>query len=333
MTEQDDGDRAARQPGGLAAELTEAGGACQPPPCEPAPAEEAQPDVTIDEEFSGLIPPLATEEVELLEKNLLEAGVCHEPLVVWGDVLLDGHHRLRLCRKHGVTFCVRMIELKDRAEARQWIIDNQLGRRNLTPEQKSLSRGSEYNAAKHPHGGARTPAASAQSEQMAPTTAEKLARKHGVGAATIRRDGDFAKGVDAIAEACGEGEKQKVLTGKSGLSTEQVRAVGRKRGQARAESAKELLSEPKRGPRGARQKGGARPTVKEAISQVFAEMDAVTARVRAIMQEFLAADLASEVWSIDPTYALELYQDLGRLRRKRRPSKQAAAGAGKGEAR
>lgn len=89
-------------------------------------------EIRVDAEFEGLIPPLDPEEYRTLEQNLLADG-CRDPLVVWDGVLIDGHNRYKLCRKHGLGFQTREINLADRTAAKVWIIRNQFGRRNLPP--------------------------------------------------------------------------------------------------------------------------------------------------------------------------------------------------------
>jgi len=100
--------------------------------------------LTIDEEFRALIPPLASEEREQLERNLIADG-CREPLVVWNvsktkQVLIDGHNRLSICQKHGIAYATEPKEFGSRDEAKIWIIDNQFGRRNL-PDIDRISLG------------------------------------------------------------------------------------------------------------------------------------------------------------------------------------------------
>ena len=115
-------------------------------------------DIRSDAEFSALIPPLTDDERRQLEANILADG-CRDPLVVWQEesILLDGHNRYRICRKHRIAFDVRRVRLPDRDAAKLWIIRNQLGRRNLTPDQASYLRGLEYEATKQaPHRPART---------------------------------------------------------------------------------------------------------------------------------------------------------------------------------
>jgi len=85
----------------------------------------------IDQEFKTLIPPLSAEEREQLEQNILAKRRCHDAITVWEGVILDGHNRFEICVTHGIEFEVKEVELSSREEAKVWIIDNQLGRRNL----------------------------------------------------------------------------------------------------------------------------------------------------------------------------------------------------------
>ena len=89
----------------------------------------------IDEEFAALIPPLTDEEYKGLEASILAEG-CRDALVCWGDVLVDGHNRYRICKAHGVSYDVVQKEFTDRNEVLLWMLHNQLGRRNLNDFQR-----------------------------------------------------------------------------------------------------------------------------------------------------------------------------------------------------
>ena len=89
----------------------------------------------IDEEFAALIPPLTDEEYRGLEASILEEG-CRDALVCWGDVLVDGHNRYKICTAHGVPYDVVQKEFTDRNEVLLWMLHNQLGRRNLNDFQR-----------------------------------------------------------------------------------------------------------------------------------------------------------------------------------------------------
>ncbi len=85
----------------------------------------------IDPEFKSLIPPLTPDERAGLEASILTEG-CRDALIVWGDILIDGHNRYEICTKHNIPYKTQQIEFASRAEARIWIRKNQLARRNLT---------------------------------------------------------------------------------------------------------------------------------------------------------------------------------------------------------
>lgn len=94
----------------------------------------------IDPEFHALIPPLSIDELEQLEANLERDG-CREALCVWrsgsDDILLDGHNRVEICERLDIEYQTCGIDVSTRDEAREWIIRNQFGRRNLTAFQRS----------------------------------------------------------------------------------------------------------------------------------------------------------------------------------------------------
>ena len=87
-------------------------------------------NIVIDKEFQSLIPPLTKEEYEGLEQSILAEG-CRDALVLWGDVLVDGHNRYEICKAHDVVFKTVQKEFAGRNDALRWIILNQFGRRNL----------------------------------------------------------------------------------------------------------------------------------------------------------------------------------------------------------
>jgi N6-adenosine-specific RNA methylase IME4 len=95
------------------------------------PSQEAVVRLKIDPEFQELIPPLNPQESEGLERSLCEEG-CRDPIVTWRGIVIDGHHRYRLCRKHNIQFMMVEKDFPNRDEAKIWIIKNQFARRNIT---------------------------------------------------------------------------------------------------------------------------------------------------------------------------------------------------------
>lgn len=89
-------------------------------------------ELRIDAELQSWIDPLTSEELAGLEASLLQDG-CRDPLVVWSGWLLDGHNRYALCRQHGIAFqTVEKTGLVTKADAKIWMIENQLGKRNTS---------------------------------------------------------------------------------------------------------------------------------------------------------------------------------------------------------
>ena len=87
--------------------------------------------IKIDPDFKNLIPPLLKEEKERLEDSIRNEGV-REPLMVWNNTLIDGHNRKEIADKLNKRYKIKGIKFKDRNEAILWIINNQLGRRNIS---------------------------------------------------------------------------------------------------------------------------------------------------------------------------------------------------------
>lgn len=171
--------------------------------------------LTIDKEFAGLCPDLTTEEAAHLETSI-ESDGCRDEIVVWAnhkDTILDGHHRYEICVRLNKPFKTTALAFDSREECIEWIIANQLGRRNLTDEQKSYLRGKRYQAEKTAGHGVK----SADQNDPQIWTAEKLAEEYGVSAPTIKRDQDFAEAVDTIAEVAGPEAKASILAGESEL--------------------------------------------------------------------------------------------------------------------
>lgn len=155
----------------------------------------------IDQEFQSLIPQLKTDEFEQLEKNLLDDG-CRDALMVWNGVLVDGHNRYVICQKHNLSFSTKNIEFSGRREAINWIINNQLGRRNLDPAQSSYLRGKRYNVEKQEHGGTGANRYTGlQRGQNDPSvkTADRLAAEYNLSPKTIKRDGQYAEAIETVA--------------------------------------------------------------------------------------------------------------------------------------
>jgi hypothetical protein len=96
--------------------------------------------LTIDPEFESLIPPLSQDEYKQLEQNILKSGRPRDAIIAWDSdykkiIIIDGHNRYKICTEHKLpynVYCLYSYNLASREEVKLWIINNQLGRRNLS---------------------------------------------------------------------------------------------------------------------------------------------------------------------------------------------------------
>lgn len=94
--------------------------------------------ITVSEELKAYIDPLTPEEHEALERSLLAEG-CRDALVLWGDLLIDGHNRYGICQKHGIPFqTVQHPHFKTMDDVHLWMIDQHLGRRSVSDFQRGV---------------------------------------------------------------------------------------------------------------------------------------------------------------------------------------------------
>ncbi len=95
-------------------------------------------DIVVNEELKAYIDPLTADEHEALERSLLAEG-CRDALVLWGDVLVDGHNRYGICRQHGLPFqTVQNPRFQSMEDVHLWMIDQHLGRRSVSDFQRGV---------------------------------------------------------------------------------------------------------------------------------------------------------------------------------------------------
>ena len=95
-------------------------------------------NIVINQDLKAYIDPLTPEEHEALERSLLAEG-CRDALVLWGDVLVDGHNRYGICQKHGLPFqTVQNTRFQSMQDVHLWMIDQHLGRRSVSDFQRGV---------------------------------------------------------------------------------------------------------------------------------------------------------------------------------------------------
>jgi hypothetical protein len=94
--------------------------------------------ITINETLRAYIDPLTGNEYAALERSLLAEG-CRDALVLWGEVLIDGHNRYAICRQHDIPFrTVQNDRFASIEDVQLWMIDNHLARRSVSDFQRGV---------------------------------------------------------------------------------------------------------------------------------------------------------------------------------------------------
>ena len=82
-------------------------------------------NIVVQEDLKTYIDPLTQDE--------------HDALVLWGDILVDGHNRYGLCQKHGLPFnTVQNARFRTIEDVHLWMIDQHLGRRSVSDFQRGV---------------------------------------------------------------------------------------------------------------------------------------------------------------------------------------------------
>ncbi|MBD8050799.1 plasmid replication/partition related protein [Limnohabitans radicicola] len=95
-------------------------------------------NITVNKDLQAYIDPLTPDEHAALERSILAEG-CRDALVLWGDVLVDGHNRYGICQKHGLPFqTVQNTRFQSMEDVHLWMIDQHLGRRSVSDFQRGV---------------------------------------------------------------------------------------------------------------------------------------------------------------------------------------------------
>jgi len=175
-----------------------------------------------------LLPTLDEKTYADLEANLLENG-CHDALVLWNGILVDGFNRYKICTEHNIPFRTVNKDFTSRAHVIIWVIFTQISRRNLTSIQLSYYRGRHYREEKQIQGINRQHTEESKKEQNVPfygSTANRLSDIYNVSSMTIKRDSNLSKAIDAIGESSPEA-KQKVLSGEATINKNHLQKLSK----------------------------------------------------------------------------------------------------------
>ena len=186
--------------------------------------------VSIDE-LKELIKPLQEEEYEQLKANVLQNG-CQDTIKIWQTfenvvnpdndsneeifVLVDGHNRFNICNDNKIPYNISIMNFDGLEDVKSFMIDLQLGRRNVNLLEVSYYRGLQYNRFKWI-------GLQQENDEDSKKTAVAIGEKYNVDERTIRRDGQFAEGLEMLAKEL----KSEILAGKVKVSKKDLQKLAK----------------------------------------------------------------------------------------------------------
>ena len=190
----------------------------------------------IDKEFQSVMFKIRDDEYERLTQSILLEG-CRDPLVTWNNILIDGYNRYEICQKYNIEFSTveTQIDFQGRDEVKRWIRKNQLGKRNLTQEQRNYLIGLEYKEQKQTgfKGNQYTETAPGHFDQK--QTDEQVAEEYKTSPKTVRRAEKFVDAVDIIAANVGDDARDEILSRELDVTVKDVQVLAKQEPEAQRE--------------------------------------------------------------------------------------------------
>jgi len=138
-----------------------------------------QDPIFVDPEFKSLLDPLTPAEIGTLEQNLISERRALDPIVVWKEtrIVLDGHNRIEICATRGIKYSLVFKSFPDTPEGRtkalEWVIEHQMGRRNLSEEAKKRLKEWRQNRVAAAHQAGQSNRAIAKAEKVSEATVRR----------------------------------------------------------------------------------------------------------------------------------------------------------------
>jgi hypothetical protein len=192
-------------------------------------------ELKIKDEFKKLIPPLTPDEYKQLETNCIEEGI-RDAIITWNGYIIDGHNRYKIAQDWQLSYKSISKNFDSEFDVVEWMLVNQLGRRNITPEQKDYLIGKKYENEKQRQGRPEN-----KLDKMSTLTSQKIANEVGISDRQVIRNEQFAKGVDKMNDDL----KNVVLQGKSSLNKQDIQIIAKAEPTFIATTEKQIIEKAK----------------------------------------------------------------------------------------
>ena len=163
---------------------------------------------SISAELESFLPSTTEDEKRSLRHSLQAEG-CLQPLTVWAEeqVLVDGHNRYRICVDEGIPFTVTERSFPSLEAVKEWMLLQQLCRRNLSDNHRRWCLGQLYERRKGEKGGNRGNQHTAAKPQNGAlpkgSVRDQIAAETGSSKNTVERSAVFTRTVEALSRSHG----------------------------------------------------------------------------------------------------------------------------------
>lgn len=253
-------------------------------------------NITINEALRAYIDPLTANEFQALESSILAEG-CRDALVLWGEVLIDGHNRYTICQRHGIAFStVQNTRFSIIEDVMLWMIDNHLARRSVSDFQRGVLalRKKEIVSGRIKQNEDQSPVSDNMPAPAAMQTREEVAKVAGISSNAITQIEKIQRAATPeLVEAVRAGtiSINAAATVASLPSEQQIAAVagGRKELQQAAKQVREMRSANQSGSKLAEEKIVSVASAADEYSEKIAALHAENAALKAQVAELTVA--------------------------------------------
>lgn len=205
-----------------------------------------EPEIIIDQEIKNRLWKLNDTEYENLKQSLINEG-CRDALMLWNNILIDGHNRYEICKAFDIEYKTIQKHFNNKNEVLKWIDTNQLSRRNLTDEQRTILYGRISKINKLEKGG--TGANQFNKEQMRQNVLsanqQKAADELKISTKTLQRAEKYVDAIDDIEKNVGKEIVDKIVTGDIKITKEDTVKISKMEPDEQKKIINRIIESPK----------------------------------------------------------------------------------------
>ena len=177
-------------------------------------------EIVVDQEIKDRLWKLNETEYNNLKESILNDG-CRESLILWNNILIDGHNRFEICKSFGVEYKTIQKQFKSKNDVMKWIDTNQLSRRNITDEQRTILYGriSKINKIDGFKGNRFTNIV-VEDKMSATRNQEKAAKELNISAKTLQRAEKYVDAIEDLKKVTSNEVVNNILSGNYNLTKE-----------------------------------------------------------------------------------------------------------------